>query len=88
MDYLFTMIWDILLNIFGLINQLVGYLLDIKFFDVPILLYLVFFDLFLRLIQYFSGDKIGMVTDDSEDDEEEKEEKEDDDETFEGGAGI
>lgn len=84
MDYLFTMIWDILLNIFGLINQLVGYLLDIKFFDVPILLYLVFFDLFLRLIQYFSGDKIGMVTDDSDDAEDEQ----DDDETFDGGAGI
>lgn len=85
MDYLFTTIWDILLNIFGLINQLVGYLLDIKFFDVPILLYLVFFDLFLRMIQYFSGDKIGMVTDDDDDDDD----KDDDDiEKFESGGGI
>lgn len=85
MDYLFTMIWDILLNIFGLINQLVGYLLDIKFFDVPILLYLVFFDLFLRFIQYFSGDKIGMITDDDNDDDDDDN---DDIEKFESGGGI
>lgn len=69
MTYLFDLIWDILLFIMGSINQLVGYFLDIKFLDVPILLYMVFFDLLLTMIQKFAGDKLGMVDDDGGDDD-------------------
>ena len=67
MTYLFDEIWTIFLFILGAINQLVGFLLDIKFLDVPILVYLVFFDLFLSLIQLFVGDKLGIVDDDDDD---------------------
>lgn len=68
MTYLFDQVWTILLFILGAINQLVGFLLNIKFLDVPILVYLVFFDLFLSLIQLFMGDKLGIDDDDDDDD--------------------
>jgi hypothetical protein len=50
---------------FGFLNIAVGILLDIKFLDIPLLIYFVFFDLFIHLMQFFSRGQ--YVFDDEED---------------------
>lgn len=69
MSEIFDMVWQIMLFLLGIINTLIGYLLDIKFLDMPILVYFVFFDLLARLILRFGGNSIGASSDDDDEDD-------------------
>ena len=58
MEVIFILAWDCLLGFLGLLNQAIGWLLDIKFLGVPFLVYLVFVDLLNHLISFFSKDYV------------------------------
>ncbi len=64
MEVIFILAWDCLLGFLGLLNQAIGWLLDIKFLGVPFLVYLVFVDLLNHLISFFSKDYV--LSDDDE----------------------
>ena len=48
----FGIIFDILQSIMGSVNQIVGWLIDIKIFEIPLLVFLAVLDIIAEIYQY------------------------------------
>lgn len=48
----FGIIFDILQLIMGSVNQIVGWLIDIKIFEIPLLVFLAVLDIIAEIYQY------------------------------------
>ena len=48
----FGIIFDILQLIMGSVNQVVGWLIDIKIFEIPLLVFLAVLDIIAEIYQY------------------------------------
>lgn len=62
----FGIIFDILQSIMGSVNQIVGWLIDIKIFEIPLLVFLAVLDIIAEIWQYLFNN----INDDAEDDAE------------------
>jgi len=57
MSEFFDIIWLILTTLLGYLNTIIGWLIDIKLFDTPFLVVLLFFDFIGATLFFFLGDE-------------------------------